>query len=133
MGDKFTFAHISTEPAKPFSRHQHDGCEQSRQAHLSEVPASTKPAYALSVAALLVLGGEGERRGWLSSNWLLLPCLLAGQKSRCCFWSPAQSALPCAGQFALASILDSCNCARTLKGFEGIPLLFVFGQRKILV
>ena len=121
MGDKFTFAHISSsasEPTKPFSR--------------TVKPASPFIWGACLQACLLALCGSftGFAALWGKKRLVVVPELLQP------FGLPRKvgavfGALPSARaeveQFAL-SILDSSNCARTLegKGSKRIPNLFVF-------
>ena len=121
MGDKFTFAHISSsasEPTKPFGR--------------TVKPASPFIWGACLQACLLALCGSftGFAALWGKKRLVVVPELLQPfplpRKVGAVF-----GALPSARaeveQFAL-SILDSCNCARTLegKGSKRIPILFVF-------
>ena len=91
------------------------------QAHLFGVCCQQTPACLRSVAALLALQLCGERRGWFCCS--LLPC--SEKLELFLVPCPAHAELE---QFAL-SILDSCNCERTLQGkgsTKGIPILFVF-------
>ena len=122
MGDKFTFAHISSsasEPTKPFSR-----------AVKPASPFIWEPAS--KQACLLAFCGSftGFTALWGEKRLVVVPELLQP------FGLPRKvgavfGALPSARaeveQFAL-SILDSCNCARTLEGKRSkrIPILFVF-------
>ena len=122
MGDKFTFAHISSsasEPTtKPFSR--------------AVKPASPFIWGACLPASLLALCGSftGFTALWGEKRLVVVPEPLQPfplpRKVGAVF-----GALPSARaeveQFAL-SILDSCNCARTLegKGSKRIPMLVVF-------
>ena len=140
MGDKFTFAHISSasEPTKPFSHQQHAGCEGGKPIYFGRLPARAR-ACLRSVAALLALqlcGGKKRLVKWFQcQSWSQLelqkPIALL-RKVGNCFWCLALPwAHPELEQSALHSILDSCNCERALegRGTKGILILRVFAQR----
>lgn len=120
MGDKFTFAHISSsasEPTKPFSR-----------AVKPASPFIWEPAS--KQACLLAFCGSFTvfTALWGKKRLVLVPELqsIARPEKSELFLVPCP-ALAEVEQFAL-SILDSCNCARTLEGKRSkrIPILFVF-------
>ena len=121
MGDMFTFAHISSsasEPTKPFSHQQEADCEAGKPIYLVCLPASLPCLLALCGSFTGFTALWGKKR--LVVELLLCPEKLELFLVAC----PAHAEVE---QFAL-SILDSCNCARTLegKGSKKIPILFVF-------
>ena len=102
------------------NKRQQAGCEGGKPIYLGSA-ASKAPACLRSVAALLALLLCEERRGWFCCS--LLPC--SEKLELFLVPCPAHAELE---QFAL-SILDSCNCERTLQSkgsTKGIPILFVF-------